>query len=97
MLPGETHSEHSEDVLRELRIKDKDYKPIHELIRPSWTTNIPPKTTFITANGIKESGPAKAGENEVVESGTRFKEGFTDIEEGEELHRVEEDWEDHDA
>ena len=43
MKEGETKSEHPESTLKEMRISEEIYSPIHKMIRPQWA----PKINFI--------------------------------------------------
>jgi hypothetical protein len=43
MQEGETKSEHPESTLKEMRISEDIYSPIHKMIRPQWA----PKINFI--------------------------------------------------
>jgi len=45
MREGETISEHPESTLKEMRIKEEVYVPLHKMIRPQWA----PKIDFISS------------------------------------------------
>jgi hypothetical protein len=45
MSEGETKSEHPESTLKEMRIQEEVYVPLHKMIRPQWA----PKIDFINS------------------------------------------------